>query len=83
MYWAWPTAVACSASGTVHDLEQATSSRTSKKHKTSKAELDALRGGVAVKLQDAKSTAISDDTRFATAYGAALTKNHSQLARRR
>jgi hypothetical protein len=43
-----------------------------RKYKTSKAELDALRGAVAVKLQDAKSTAISDDTRFATAYGAAL-----------
>ncbi len=43
-----------------------------KPHKTSKAELDELRGGVEVKLKDSKSTSISDDTRFTTAYGAAL-----------
>lgn len=43
-----------------------------KSHKTTKAELDELRGGVEVKLQDSKSTSISDDTRFTTAYGAAL-----------
>ena len=35
-------------------------------------ELDELRGGVEVKRKDSKSTSISDDTRFATAYGAAL-----------
>jgi hypothetical protein len=43
-----------------------------KAHRTTKAELDELRGGVEVKLKDSKSTAISDDTRFTTAYGAAL-----------
>jgi len=43
-----------------------------KPHKSSKTELDELRGGVEVKLQDSKSTSISDDTRFSTAYGAAL-----------
>lgn len=43
-----------------------------KRHKSSKAEIDELRAGVAVKLKDARSTAISDDTRFTTAYGAAL-----------
>ena len=43
-----------------------------KAHRTSKAEIDALREGVEVKLSDARSTAISDDTRFTTAYGAAL-----------
>jgi hypothetical protein len=43
-----------------------------KPHKTSQAELDELRGGIQIKLKDASSTAISDDTRFATAYGAAL-----------
>ena len=43
-----------------------------KPHKTSKAELDELREAVAVKLKDARSTSISDDTRFTTAYGAAL-----------
>jgi len=43
-----------------------------KPHKSSKAELDALRGGVEVKLKDSKSTSISDDTRFTTAYGAGL-----------
>jgi hypothetical protein len=41
-------------------------------HRTSKAELDDLRAAVAVKLNDAGSTAISADTRFVTAYGAAL-----------
>ena len=43
-----------------------------KSHRTSKAELDALRGGVEVKLKDASSNAISPDTQFVTAYGAAL-----------
>jgi hypothetical protein len=43
-----------------------------KKHATSKAELGELRGGVEVKLKDSRSTSISDDTRFTTAYGAAL-----------
>jgi hypothetical protein len=43
-----------------------------KAHTTSKSELDELRGGVQVKLTDAKSTSISDDTRFTIAYGAAI-----------
>lgn len=43
-----------------------------KPHRTSKAELDDLRAGVEVKLKDAATTSISADTRFATAYGAAL-----------
>lgn len=43
-----------------------------KPHKTSKQEIDELRGAVDVKLADARSTSISDDTRFTTAYGAAL-----------
>ena len=41
-------------------------------HRTSKAELDELREAVDVKLKDAASTSISPDTRFTTAYGAAL-----------
>lgn len=51
-----------------------------KPHKTSKREIDELRGGVEVKLKDAKSTAISDDTRFTTAYGAALLLTKMALA---
>lgn len=43
-----------------------------KPHRTSQRELDDLRSGVDVKLADARSTSISDDTRFTTAYGAAL-----------
>ena len=41
-------------------------------HRTSKAELNDLRLAVDEKLKDAASTAISSDTRFVTAYGAAL-----------
>jgi hypothetical protein len=46
--------------------------RRIKTHRTSKAELAELRAAVEVKLRDAASTAISSDTRFTTAYGAAL-----------
>jgi hypothetical protein len=53
-------------------LRKLRADRRIKKHVPSKAELDELRGGVAVKLKDAKATSISDDTRFATAYGAGL-----------
>lgn len=38
-----------------------------KPHQTSPAEINELRDGVEVKLSDARSTAISDDTRFVTA----------------
>ncbi len=43
-----------------------------KRHRTSLAELDELRAGVEVKLKDAELPALSADTRFVTAYGAAL-----------
>ena len=43
-----------------------------KAHRTSKAELDDLRAAIEVKLKDAALTALSPDTRFVTAYGAAL-----------
>jgi hypothetical protein len=43
-----------------------------KPHTTSKAELDELRDGVEVKLKDADVKGLSADTRFVTAYGAAL-----------
>jgi hypothetical protein len=43
-----------------------------KPHKTSKAELDELRNAVEVKLRDARIKGLSADTRFVTAYGAAL-----------
>ena len=43
-----------------------------KSHQTSKAELDELRAGVVVKLKDAEVAGLSADTRFVTAYGAAL-----------
>ncbi len=46
--------------------------RRLKPHSTSTQEIDELREGVDVKLADARSTAISDDTRFTTADGAAL-----------
>jgi hypothetical protein len=43
-----------------------------KPHKTSKAELDELRDAAEVKLKDAGVMGLSADTRFVTAYGAAL-----------
>lgn len=46
--------------------------RRVKPHRTSKAEIDDLRAAVEIKLKDAASTSISPDTRFTTAYGAAL-----------
>ena len=46
--------------------------RRIKRHRTSRAELDELRAAVDVKLKDAAVPAVSPDTRFVTAYGAAL-----------
>ena len=48
------------------------SQRRVRPHKVTRGELDELRAAIAVKLNDARSTSISDDTRFTTAYGAAL-----------
>ena len=52
--------------------KQLQAARRIKPHRTSKAELDELRAAVEVKLRDAAVQGVSSDTRFVTAYGAAL-----------
>ena len=60
--------------------KQLLAQRRIKQHRTSRAELDDLRAAVDVKLKDALSTSISPDTRFATAYSAALLLAKMSLA---
>ena len=60
--------------------KQLQAERRIKPHRTSRAELDELRAAVAVKLNDAAVPDVSPDTRFVTAYGAALLLTKMVLA---
>lgn len=55
-------------------------SRDVQRHRTSKKELDDIRGLVARDLADATVSALSADRRFATAYNAALLTAHMAIA---